>query len=852
MPRIHTFRVAPVIPEALAPLGELAYDLAWSWNPEAANLFRRIDPDLWAEVNANPIALLGRVGQPALERLAQSAAFVGQLSRVAEAVRDEREGENWFERHRSGHEDMLVAYFCAEYGLTEALPMYSGGLGVLAGDTIKSASAVGLPFVAIGLAYQEGYFRQYLNSDGWQLESPYDNDFANLPMRPARRPDGSEAAVEVRVEGRRVRVRVWEVTVGRARIFLLDTNDPSNTPEDRAITYRLYGGGREYRCKQEIVLGIGGFLALRTLGLQPTVYHMNEGHSAFMGLARIRDLVQTTDLSFAEAREACAASNVFTTHTPVPAGFDIFSVEQLDRFIPSIHEELEISRAELLALGAHEGDPGAIHGFNMAYLALRLSGRVNGVSQLHARVSRAMWQRLWPGAEVDEVPIVGITNGIHLRTWLSEDMGELFDRYMGESWRREPASEVSWEPVEHIPDAELWRTHERARERLTSFVRARAVAQAVRLGLPPSGQSAASEVLDPTALTIGFARRFATYKRATLLLRERDRVLRLLTDPHRPIQLIFAGKAHPQDDVAKELIRELVHFARDPAVSRRIIFLEEYDMGVARQLVQGVDVWLNNPRRPKEASGTSGMKVVANGGLNLSVLDGWWAEAYDGQNGWAIGSGETYADLEHGDAIEARQLLDLLEEQLVPEFYERGPDGIPRGWLRRMKNSMKGLSGLFSTDRMVIEYADRLYLPAHVEGRKSEVAGWAPAREVAAQVARLHAGWPVVAVGEALIRAPESLIIGEALEVEVPVQLGAISPTDVVVEIMGGQVDSAGVVIEGQLEEMGHVAEEEAGWHRYIGTWQPSRTGHNGCTVRVRPRLSRGAPARDFPIKFWE
>ena len=851
MPRVHTFSVAPALPEALRPLEALAYDLSWTWHPEAMRLFWRIDPTLWREVNGNPVALLGQVGQPRLEALVEDTAFMSHLARVREAIGRELVLPSQLTGEAADR--VLVAYFCAEFGLTEALPIYSGGLGVLAGDTLKSASGVGLPLVAVGLAYQEGYFHQYLNVDGWQQEDPYDNDFASLPMRRARRPDGSVATVEVRIEGRRVKVRLWEVTVGRTRLFLLDTNDPENTAQDRAITYRLYGGGSELRCKQEIVLGIGGFYALRTMGIQPTAFHMNEGHSAFMALARIRDLVQARGLGFAEAREVCAATNVFTTHTPVPAGFDIFSEEQLDRYLPTMHDDLGIGRRDLLALGAHEHDPGLARGFNMAYLALRLSGWVNGVSQLHAHVSRAMWERLWPGYEVAEVPIVGVTNGIHTRTWLDEEMGDLLERYLGEGVTTLPATAVRWELVDTVPDAELWRTHERARERLVSFVRERATRQARRLGLPPHQLEAASEVLDPRALTIGFARRFATYKRATLFLRQKDRIRALLTNEQRPVQFVFAGKAHPQDHPAKELIKELVHFARDPAIRRRIVFVEEYDMGVARHLVQGVDVWLNNPRRPKEASGTSGMKVVPNGGLNLSVLDGWWAEAYDGLNGWAIGAGELYDDVEQGDDIESRILLNLLEAQVVPEFYGRGADGLPRRWIARMKQSMKGLSAFFSTDRMVLEYAEKLYLPATRAGLADAASGYANGRELAARVARLKAGWDQVRIGEVLVDAAYDLTIGQPVIIDAPVFLGELAPDDVEVEILGGRVGSDRRVIAGTTAPMVRRDEGDIdGWYRYHGTWTPRETGHNGCTLRVRPRFDRGAPARVFAVKLWE
>ncbi len=856
MPRFRTFHVTPALPDALSPLLELAYDLTWSWRPDARSLFRRIDPDLFREVNGNPVALLGRVGQERLDALASDDAFVGHLSDVCGAIEKRRAQKTWFDKNyadlaKTAGSEPLVAYFCAEYGLTEALPIYSGGLGVLAGDHCKTTHDLGIPFVAVGLAYQEGYFRQYLNADGWQQEDPYDNDFGALPMRRAKRSDGSLASVDVTIEGRRVEVLIWEVQIGRTRLFLLDTNSPANSADDRKITYHLYGGGREYRCKQEIVLGIGGFYALETLAITPTVYHMNEGHSAFMGLARIGKTMKDEGLSFAEARELCAGTNVFTTHTPVPAGFDIFDQGLVDRFLPDMHAQLGISREAFYRLGAHENDPNISQGFNMAYLALRCSAWVNGVSQLHAVVSRGMWKKLWPGFEPDEVPIVGVTNGIHTPTWTSGEMGSLLDRYLGDKWRREPGLEASWKKVSKIPDAELWRTHERAREQLVSFVRQRARRSAERLGRGADELRAADSLLDPAALTIGFARRFATYKRATLMLREPERLRALLANDKRPVQFVFAGKAHPQDQPAKEFIKQLVHFARDPAIKRRLVFLEEYDMGVARKLVSGVDVWLNNPRRPKEASGTSGMKLLANGGLNVSVLDGWWAEAYDGDNGWAIGNGELYADVDEGDAIEARILLDLLETGIVPDFYDRGADGLPTRWLRRVKASMTDLSWKFSTSRMVRDYTDGLYVPAARFGQELARNGNEAAKVLAARVERLEEGWHNVAVQEATLDVAHEVRAGAPVSVEALVALDGLEPTDVIVELVGGVSDGQQSLRDATVVELTSTAPVR-GATRYSGSWTPSSTGQQGCTVRVRPRLLRDAPAREINVKFWE
>jgi starch phosphorylase len=856
MARIHTFNVTPRLPAALTPLLELAYDLSWSWHPEVRALFRGLSPTLWRQTNGNPVALLSRLDQPVIDRLAGDADL---LSRV-EATRRRLDGElaaaTWFERTHAEQAQggMLVAYFCAEFGITEALPIYSGGLGVLAGDHLKSASDEGIPLVAVGLMYQQGYFHQYLNEDGWQQEAPYDNDFALLPVRRAVRPDGGAVDVELAIEGRTVRVRVWEARVGRVRLFLLDTNCPSNSEADREITGQLYGGGTALRFRQELVLGIGGVRALRALGLSPTVFHMNEGHSAFLALERIRERV-AEGLDFDTARELCAASNVFTTHTPVPAGFDIFSVEQLAELMPTLHDELGISRQRLLALGAHEDDPSLSRGFNMAYLALRSSGGVNAVSALHAEVSREMWQRLWPGYRCEEVPIRGVTNGIHTRTWVGREMIALFDRYLGPVWRTATHEPGSWAGVAGIPDAELWAAHDLARARLVEFVRARVAAQLGAMGRPRTEVDAARGLFDPKALTIGFARRFATYKRANLLLRDPERLRALLTSAERPVQIVFAGKAHPRDEPGKQLIKEIVHFARDPAVRARIVFLEEYDMGVARRLVQGVDVWLNNPRRPKEASGTSGMKVVPNGGLNLSVLDGWWAEGYDGVGGWAIGAGETYeGDVDRGDAIEADLLMDLLEDQVISEFYDRPDGAAPPRWVERMKASMMRLTPQFSTARMVHDYAEHLYVPGHARGRALAAKDAASARELAGRVSRLEAAWAGVHVVDVEVEVPRDLPMGESVGVRAQIRTAGLLADDLIVEILGGRVDGHGRILGGEVVAMAPAGGDDGGGEtlRYTGRWTPTSAGQSACTVRARPRLTTLSPVRDLPVRAWE
>ena len=702
---LRTFTIEPHLPDELAPLLEVAYNLRWAWDADAQNLFRRLDPDRWEETHHNPVAMLGRIEQERLTEMAGDQGFLSHLGRVHAGLKQYIEQPGWWTRTYGEVTQPIVAYFCAEFGITECLPIYSGGLGVLAGDHLKSASDLDVPLVAVSLLYQQGYFRQRLNADGWQLELYPRNDFPNMPVEVVRDDGGSPLTIEIDVPGRRMKAQVWLVRVGRIRLYMLDTNVPENAPEDRHITAQLYGGDQEMRIRQELVLGIGGVRMLQALGLAPKAYHMNEGHSAFLGLERIRLLIAEQGVTFAQAAEAVAASNVFTTHTPVPAGKDAFEVWLIDKYFSDYWPQLELSREQFLALGRQEPD-NAEEPMSLTVLALRLSGFRNGVSELHGQVSRKLWDGVWAGMPTPEVPIRAITNGIHTPSWISHDMAALYDRYLGPGWHEKPAKADVWQAANHIPDTELWRTHERRRERLVVFARQRLAEQLAKRGASSSEMASAEEILDPEALTIGFARRFATYKRANLLLADTDRLAKLLCDPDRPVQVIFAGKAHPRDNPGKDLIRQIIHIARQEPFHRSVVFLEDYDVNVARYLVQGVDIWLNTPLRPMEASGTSGMKVAANGGLNVSILDGWWAEGYDPSVGWAIGSGETYDDLEYQNSVESQALYDLLEKEVVPTFYDRGPDKLPRRWVAKMKATMCKLAPRFNTNRMVREYAE--------------------------------------------------------------------------------------------------------------------------------------------------
>jgi len=659
---VQVFQVIPSLPAPLEGLRQLAYNLRWAWDHDTIELFRRLDSELWESTGHNPVLMLGSVDQAELEAAAKDEAFLAHLDRkLKELDAYVNSPSTWFHRTYGNPGSMLVAYFSAEFGLTECLSVFAGGLGVLAGDHLKSASDLGVPLVGVGLLYQQGYFKQYLNPAGWQQETYEDNDFRNLPLSLELRPDGRPLTIEVNYDGRAVAARIWKVRVGRVNLYLLDTNVASNRQDDRDITDQLYGGDLEMRLKQEILLGIGGHRALEALGLEPTVYHMNEGHSAFLAVEWVRRLTEKHKLSFAEARDVASAGLIFTTHTPVPAGHDYFPQGLLDRYLGNYIRRLGMAPGDFYGLGRQHPDR-QDEDFCMTVLALRTASASNGVSKLHGEVSRGMWKSIWPGVPEDEVPIGHVTNGVHFRSWISHEMNQLYDRYLGPKWREEHADANLWRRVESIPAEELWRSHERRRERLVAFARRRLRIQLQRRGAPQSEIDAADEVLDPDALTIGFARRFATYKRASLVLSDVHRLQQILNQPGRPVQIVFAGKAHPRDDAGKALIQQVVKFAQQKEFRRRLVFLEDYDMAVARYLVQGSDIWLNTPLRPLEASGTSGMKALANGGLNLSTLDGWWDEAWHAATaekrfiGWAIGNGENYDNPEYQDQVEAPPL----------------------------------------------------------------------------------------------------------------------------------------------------------------------------------------------------
>ncbi|HLK62012.1 MAG TPA: alpha-glucan family phosphorylase [Bryobacteraceae bacterium] len=842
MKPVHVFNVIPSLPSGLEGLRRLAYNLRWAWDHGTIELFRRLDSDLWESTGHNPVKMLGLIDQSQLQAASRDETFLAQLDRTLRDLDSYLAAEStWYRREHLHRDGMLVAYFSAEFGLTECLSVFAGGLGVLAGDHLKSVSDLGVPLVGVGLLYQQGYFRQYLNAAGWQQESYEDNDFANLPLVRERLPDGRPLVVEVFYAGRRVFAQVWRVAVGRISLYLLDTNLPGNRPEDRVVTYQLYGGDQEMRLKQEILLGIGGFRALEALGLTPSVYHMNEGHSAFLGLEWARRLMEQRGLNFHEAREAASAGLIFTTHTPVPAGHDYFPASLMDHYFGEYIGRLGLSRTDFLALGRQDPANDSEQ-FCMTVLALRMAATSNGVSALHGKVSRQMWNKIWPGVPEDEVPIGHVTNGVHFRSWISAEMNQLYDRYLGPKWREEHADPKLWERVESVPSEELWRTHEIRRVRLVSFARRHLLQQLERRGAPQSEIDAANEALDPDALTIGFARRFATYKRAALLLRDTERLSRILNNPERPVQILFAGKAHPRDDAGKQLIQQIVRLAQHKEFRSRLVFLEDYDMAVARYLVQGVDIWLNTPLRPQEASGTSGMKALANGVLNLSVLDGWWDEAWHDAAakrqfvGWAIGRGENYDNAEYQDQVESAALYDLLEHDIVPTFYDRSAGGVPRRWTQHMKSSIAHLCPQFNMQRVVKEYAVDFYEMAHERSGQLLAEGSVRAKSLAAWMARMRTVWPEVRVERLETLPVTELTVGSKFPMRAWVHLGSISTDEVTVELYMGRIDANGEITEGVAIPMQPTGPCQGGACTFEAAAVPClRSGRQGYTVRVLP-----------------
>jgi starch phosphorylase len=820
------FLVRPALPASLSRLSELAYNLLWSWDHNLRGLFRRLDPPLWKACGNNPVLMLGRVPQATLERAANDPRYLTLYRRACERY------DSYMQSANEPAEGKLIAYFSMEYGLTECLPIYSGGLGLLSGDHLKASSDAEYPLIAVGLLYQKGYHQQWLNPDGWQQERYPVNDFYTLPIEEVLDQDGNAVMVQVKLPTGVLHIKVWTITVGRVKLYLLDTNLPENaSDEHRDITDSLYGGDIHTRMRQEIVLGIGGLRALKALRLEPTAFHMNEGHSAFLAIERIRVLMAEQGLTFDEAWSSSRLNNVFTTHTSVPAGIDIFDAGTMYEYFSEYCNSAGINFDRLLALG-RKNPTDSSERFSMAILAFKTSALRNAVSALHRHVSQDMWADLWPNLPVSEVPITSVTNGVHLPTWLNGDFATLYDQYLQPDWRERYPEPKSWDLIQDIPDQELWEAHRRRKRRLIAFVRERMVKFALDRKAGTAEMRRLSEVLDPGTFTIGFARRFATYKRATLLFRDVTRLKKLLTSPEMPVQIVVAGKAHPKDHPGKTLIREIVQLSRDAGLSKRLVFLEDYGIEVARDMVQGVDLWLNNPRRGEEACGTSGMKAAINGVLNLSILDGWWDEAYEYSGGWAIGGREPYS--EDQDEYHASAIYSLLENEIVPMYYAKGEDGVPDEWMRRMKQCLRFISPQFNCQRMVAEYMQHLYMPAHRGYHEVRRSGFDLARQRSRWNAGVQNVWHNVKFVELGPGPQASLWSGSAISMRAVVDLGGLAPDDVRVEAIVGRVGSTGQLEDTEIVTL-PAAEQRGAAYVFEREFVPHQTGRMGYAFRVSP-----------------
>ncbi|MBI1898834.1 MAG: alpha-glucan family phosphorylase [Acidobacteria bacterium] len=839
---VREFLVRPALPPQLARLTDLAYNLLWTWDHDIRALFRRLDPIMWKTCANNPVLMLGRVPQAILQRAASDPRYLASYRRACERL------DNYLESREPKH-DKLIAYFSMEYGLTECLPIYSGGLGVLSGDHMKAASDGDHPLAGVGLLYQQGYHQQFLNPDGWQIEHYPVNDFYTLPVRPVLQPTGEELKVTVQMAGSLLYIKVWHIDIGRVKLYLLDTNIAENQrPEDRDITDSLYGGDVHTRIRQEVVLGIGGMRALKALGLEPTVFHMNEGHSAFLAIERVRSLMKEYGLSFEEAIDANRRNTVFTTHTPVPAGIDLFDPGLMYEYFGSYCQEAGISFDQFLGLGRRNPSDHQER-FSMAILAINTSAYRNAVSTLHHKVAREMWQDLWPRLPVQEIPITSVTNGVHLLSWLNGDLSLLYDQYLQPDWRERYTDPKIWDMISELPDQELWEVHRRRKRRLINFARERVATFAHSRNASPAEIRRLADVLDPEAFTIGFARRFATYKRATLLFRDVARLKKLLTNPERPVQIVIAGKAHPKDHPGKTLIREIVQLSRDPALVKRIVFLEDYGIEVGRDMVQGVDLWLNTPRRGEEACGTSGMKAGINGILNLSILDGWFDEAYEISGGWTIGDRSPYS--EDQDEYHASTIYSLLENEIVPMYYGGRENGFPEGWVRRMKQCLMHLSPLYNAQRMIGEYMANLYTPAHeafIHVREAQFAG---VRQQVEWTNSVERAWPNIQFVEIGPGPLGSITSGAPVPVRAAIDLAGLTPKDVRVEAIVGRVG-----VTGQLEDTRNVRlpaiEQRGSVYVFEKEFVPDQTGRLGYALRISPNHHEDPLTRpcDFLLKW--
>ncbi len=856
MQPIHTFNVVPKLPAALEPLRDIVYNLWWTWEPKARSLFRHLDPVLWHKTNHNPLRMLQLCKQARLVEVSEDDDFLRDMKAVhAKLVTYLTRADTYGKlRKDSPLRKGPVAYFSAEFGFHESVPNYSGGLGILSGDHCKSASDLDVPFIAFTLLYKQGYFRQQIGKDGSQESVGLNQNFSHLPLREALDKDKAPLVVGVDIRGRTVRAKVWTLAIGRIHLFMLDTDVPENAEEDRGITAQLYGGDHEMRVKQEIILGIGGVHALHAMGVEPSVYHLNEGHAAFLSLELIRRQVADHGLDFYSALQIVAAGSIFTTHTPVPAGNDSFALDLMKKYFGDYPAKVGIEWETFVSFGQFRKSPS--EPFSMTILALRTTRHANGVSELHGRVSQGLWKDVWAGVPQAEVPITSVTNGIHTKTWMAPQFVELYDKYLPD-WEENLTDPDFWRGVYDIPDEDIWTTHQKLKARLIDFVRERVRAQRTRLGESPESIRHVSRLLNPEVLTIGFARRFATYKRATLLFSDPERLQRLLANTERPVQFVFAGKAHPKDEPGKQFIQKVYQFTRMPEFENRIVFVEDYDHYVGRRLYQGVDLWLNNPRRPLEASGTSGMKLPPSGGLNLSVLDGWWCEAYaqNKKSGWAIGAEipETteQIDPKFEDEVDVASLFHILETQIVPLYYAK-PDGrLPVAWIQLMRESIRTVVPAFTTHRMVKEYAERLYEPAARAHSVLMANGGKKAVELSTWKDTIRKSWPQVRVSDVQVKGKTTAVyVGDTLDVEAVVHLGPVSPEFVMVEAYLGEAINNDIVSP-STTKIAMSKKLEDGNYLFKGNVSATESGAYGLNVRVIPTHPNLTQAHELRLITW-
>ena len=844
--------VIPQVPERINRLEELAYNLWWSWNVEALKLFKAIDIDLWEKCQKNPVKFINNVEQSKLEIAVKDEAFLKQYDSIISKFDSyQKSTTTWYNKKYPNVKDNKIAYFSAEYGLDESFPIYSGGLGILSGDHCKSASDLGMPFYAIGLLYRQGYFNQRINRDGWQETNFTELNINELPVKPVLLENGTELVINVDFPGRTVFAKVWQVNIGRIKLYLLDTNIEPNSQIDREITARLYGGDQEMRIQQEIFLGIGGLKALKALGVEPTVYHMNEGHSSFVCLELLKNLVLNKQMSFKAAKEIVSSQTIFTTHTPVPAGIDIFPISLIDKYFGGYWDKMGISRHEFMELGMFANNDSG-QNFNMGVLALKLAGKRNGVSKLHGEVSRDIFGDVWPLVPKDEVPITHVTNGVHTLTWLEPKLRDLYTEYLGDNWINDISNPKTWKKLDKVPNAELWKIHQENKKKLIQIVRENKRAQLERNGASPYEIMELENMLDPNVLTIGFARRFATYKRANLIFRDIERIKRILGNPDMPLQIIFAGKAHPADRPGQEIIKNIVDVSNMPEFKGKVIMLENYNMSVARYMLHGVDIWMNNPRRPLEASGTSGQKAAINGAINFSILDGWWIEGYKNNSGWSIGKNEYYSSLNHQDNVDSDSIYTTLEKEILPLYYAKDADGLPNRWINKMKDSIKVVAPEFSTERMLIDYANDLYVPQ--VNRTLEIAenGFAKVFKLAEWKENISRDWGKIHINPINLTAYENtpISVNQTIEPACLVYLGSIKPEDVNVEVYVGKITDTGVLCESKIKKM-DLVQKNGDMYEYRSEVLMNNGGNYGFTYRVVPKNSMLDNKQDMGLVKW-